>query len=163
MTTSSIGSTRNPYQTSATDGFNQLFQDFSGIGSALQTGNLTTAQTALASFQSDLQSASGNNELSNLFNNNPTLNNDLTTLQNALTSNNASSAKTAFKTLLQDVQSAMKTQVAQRRHHHHHGINNFGNNPEQTAATSIMTGSASGTTDATALLSSVGSLLNVQA
>lgn len=159
MTTSSIGSTTNVYQPATTDGFSQLFQDFTGIGGALQSGNLTAAQSALTSFQSDLQSSTASNPLSNLFNNNPTLNSDLTTLQTAMKSNDTTGAQSAFKSLLQDVQTAMKTQKGHRGHHHHRADNND-NNGQTPNPTATPLG---GTTDSTDILSSIGSTLNAQA
>ncbi len=86
MTVSNVGSTANAYQTQSPDGFNQLFKDFKGIGSAIQSGDLTTAASALTTFQSDLQSNTGKNPLSQLFSNNSTLGTDLTNLQTALKS-----------------------------------------------------------------------------
>jgi hypothetical protein len=161
MTTSCIGSATNAYQPPTTDGFNQLFQDFTGIGNALQTGDLNTAQSDLTSFQSDLQSTTGKNPLSKLFNNNPTLSNDLTTLQNALKSNDTTGAQNAFKSLMQDMQSAMKTQKGHRGHHHHHRVDNDGNNGGTTSSpTSSSTG---GTADTTSVASAIGGTLNAQA
>jgi hypothetical protein len=122
MTVSSVSSTTNQYQNTVQDGFSQAFQDFKGIGTAIQSGDLTTAENALTAFQQDLQNSSQTsqkNPLSQLFSNNSTLNNDLSALQTALKSNDAAGAQTAFKTLAQDMQSTMKTQKA---HHHHHHV-----------------------------------------
>jgi hypothetical protein len=152
MNVSSVSSATNPYQASSTDGFNQLFSDFKGIGSSIQSGNLTSAQTALTSFENDLQSSTGTNPLTKLFSNNSTLSTDLTNLQNALKSNDPSGAQSAFKTLTQDMQTAMKTQGTKRHHHHHHADND---------ASSSSTSSNS--TNSTASSSSTGIGLNVQA
>jgi len=110
MTVSNISSTANACQNSATDGFGQLFKDFKGIGSAIQSGDLSSAQSALTTFQSDLQSNTGKNPLSQLFSNNDSLNKDLAALQTAVQSNDPAAAKDALKTLMQDMKSAMKTQ-----------------------------------------------------
>jgi hypothetical protein len=145
MTVSSIGSVTNPYQTPSTDGFIHLFNDFKGIGGAIQSGDLTTAQSALTTFQNDLQSNTGKNPLSQLFSNNSTLGNDLTALQSALKSNDPTAAQNAFKTLIQDMQSAMKTQRAHRHHHHRAEAENDGDaddggqNSTSTATTSAAT------------------------
>jgi type VI protein secretion system component VasK len=152
MTVSSVGSNTSAYQTSSTNSFGQLFNDFKGIGSDIQSGDLSSAQSALTAFQSDLQSSNGKNPISQLFSNNSTLGNDLTALQTALQSNDPTAAQNAFKTLTQDMQSAMKTQGAHRHHHHHH------------AQSSSDTTTSSGTgTDSTTGSASTGSTLNVQA
>jgi hypothetical protein len=54
---SSVTSTGNPYQTTTQNGYAQIVQDFNDIGSALQSGNLSSAQKAYASLHKDLQSA----------------------------------------------------------------------------------------------------------
>jgi hypothetical protein len=56
--------------------------------------------------------------LSQLFANNSSLGQDLTAIETALKSEDATGAKDAFKTLMQDLRAAMKTE---RSHHHHHG------------------------------------------
>jgi type VI protein secretion system component VasK len=155
MTVSSIGSTTNAYQVTSANSFNQLFNDFKSIGSDIQSGDLTSAQSALAAFQNDLQNNTGQNPLSQLFSNNSTLNNDLQNLQTALQSNDPTSAQTAFKTLIQDMQGAMQTSGA-HRHHHHHRVNNDGRNSNSS------TTSTDNATDSTSSLLT-GSTLNVQA
>jgi len=152
MTVSSVGSNTSAYQTSSTNSFGQLFNDFKSIGSDIQSGDLTSAQSALTTFQRDLQNSNGQNPLSKLFSNNSTLGNDLTALQTALQSNDPAAAQNAFKTLTQDMQTAMKTQGAHRHHHHHHA-----------QSSSAATTSSSSDTDSTTGSSSTGSTLNVQA
>ena len=156
MTISSIGSTTNAQQTSAANSFNQSFNDFKNIGSAIQSGNLTTAQSALTAFQSDLQSNSGQNPLSRLFNNSSKFSDDLTSLQTALKSNDSASAQNAFKTLVKDMQGAMKTQ-APHGHRHHHRVDSDGDNDGSTAT------AATSATDSTTGSTSAGSTLDVQA
>jgi len=156
MTISSINSTTNAYQISAQNTFNQSFNDFKSIGSAVQSGNLTSAQSALTAFQNDLQSNSGQNPLSQLFSNNSKLSNDLTTLQTALKSNDTSGAQSAFKTLASDMQSAMKTQ-APHGHRHHHRVDAESDNDASTAT------SSTSPADSTAESTSTGSTLDVQA
>src|SRR5882672_7754687 len=132
MTVSNVCSTANASQTSATDGFGQLFKDFKGIGSAIQSGDLSSAQSALTTFQSDLQSNTGKNPLSQLFSNNDSLNKDLAALQTAVQSNDPAAAKDALKTLMQDMKSAMKTQRAHHHRHHHH-TDNDGDSDDQNS------------------------------
>ena len=119
MTVSNISSAANTQPTPANDGFNQLFTDFKGIGSAIQSGDLTSAQTALTSFQTDLQNNPGKNPLSQLFKKNSRLGDDLTALQTALKSNDPASAQNAFQTLIQDMKSAMRAHRSHGHHHHH--------------------------------------------
>jgi len=152
MTISSIGSTTTAQQTSAVNSFNQSFNDFKNIGSAIQSGNLTSAQSALTAFESDLQSNSGQNPLSQLFNNNSKLSDDLTSLQTALKSNDSAGAQNAFKTLVDDTQGAMKTQPP-HGHRHHHRVDSDGSTP--ASSTSV--------TDSTTGSTSTGSTLDVQA
>jgi type VI protein secretion system component VasK len=151
MTVSSIGSTTNAYQASSTNAFGQLFSDFKSIGSDIQSGDLTSAQSALTTFQTDLQNSNGQNPLSKLFSNNSTLGNDLSALQTALQSNDPAAAQNAFKTLTQDMQTSMKSQGT-HRHHHHHG-------QSSSASTALL----DSTTDSTSGSSSTGSTLDVQA
>src|ERR1017187_2377125 len=55
---SAISSNTDPYRIADQQNLGQIGQDFKAIGSALQSGNLSTAQTALTTFQQDLQAAS---------------------------------------------------------------------------------------------------------
>jgi len=151
MTISNVGSTTPAYQAASTNSFSQLFNDFKSIGSDIQSGELSSAQSALTTFQSDLQSSNGKDPMSRLFSNNSTLGNDLTALQTALKSNDPTAAQNAFKTLTQDMQSALKTQGAHRHHHHH----------AQSASTPAI--SPDSGTDPTTGSSGTGSTLNVQA
>ncbi len=162
MTISSIGSTTNPYQNFSANGFSQLFNDFKGIASNIQSGDLTSAQSALTAFEQDLQSNNGQNPLSQLFGNNSTLSNDLQNLQTALQSNNSSSAQNAFQTLIQDMQGAMKTQGI-RHHHHHHRVDNDGDNDDQGFGSASTTSGTGTDSDSATASATVGSTLNVQA
>ncbi|HUA38852.1 MAG TPA: hypothetical protein VMA35_10715 [Candidatus Sulfopaludibacter sp.] len=164
MTVSSVNSATNAYPTPSTDGFSQLFNDFKGIASDIQSGDLTGAQSALTTFETDLQSNNGQNPLSQLFSNNSTLSTDLQSLQTALQSNDPTAAQSAFKTLVQDMQSAIQTQRAQHHHgHHHHRVDNDGNSDGQTSG-SVMNSSGIDTDgNSTSGSTTPGSTLNVQA
>lgn len=140
----------------------QVFQDFQAISSAVQSGNMTTAQTALSSFLQDLQNGPQNNPLSQLFSNNSALGKDLQNLQTALQSNDSSSAQNAFRTLIQDMQKAMKTQGMHHRHHHfHHRVDNDGDHDDQGGGSA--SSSSGSVTDSITVSITVGSTLNVQA
>lgn len=130
MTVSNISSAANTQPTPANDGFNQLFTDFKGIGSAIQSGDLTSAQTALTSFQTDLQNNPGKNPLSQLFKKNSRLGDDLTALQTALKSNDPASAQNAFQTLIQDMKGAMRAHRSHGHHHHHHHVDHDGDSDD---------------------------------
>jgi len=156
MTISSIGSATSISQTSAANSFNQSFNDFKNIGSDIQSGNLTSAQSALTAFQGDLQSTNGKNPLSQLFSNNSKLGDDLTSLQTALKSNDAAGAQNAFKTLVKDMQGAMKTQTS-HGHHHHHRVDSDGDTDGTTSAASTSA------TDSNTGSASTGNTLDVQA
>jgi len=113
---SSVSSTTNLYQPTNQNGFGQFVQDFQAIGSALQSGDLSTAQSALATFQQDLQ---GNSQTSSIqpFGKNSQANSDYQNLVSALQSGNLSNAQQAFASLQTDLKSAHKG------HHHHHSSN----------------------------------------
>jgi hypothetical protein len=110
---SSVSGTPTPYQLSNQDYLTQFVQDFKGIGSALQAGDLSTAQSALATFQQDLQ---GNSQASanQPFGKNSQANNDFQSLTSALQAGDVKAAQTAFASLQTDLKAARKG------HHHHH-------------------------------------------
>jgi outer membrane protein assembly factor BamD (BamD/ComL family) len=137
---SSISSATNPYQTTNQNNIGQFVQDFKAIGSALQSGNLSTAQSALATFQ---QALPGNSQTSSSqpFGSNTQANTAYQSLTTALQSGNLSTAQQAFASLQTDLKSA---QSAHKGHHHHHSS-------DVTAST------ASSTTPTTTTSSVVGS------
>lgn len=114
---SAVTSTTNPYETTNQSTLGKMVQDFGAIGSALSSGDLSTAQSALATFQQDLQ---GNSQTSSSqpFGNNSQANSDYQNLVSALNSGNVSSAQKAFASLQNDLTSSSKTH---HHHHHHHG------------------------------------------
>lgn len=156
MSISSVGATTNPYQDSSTNGFKQLFSDFKSMAGDIQSGDMTDARTALTAFEKDLQSNGGQNPLSQLFSNNRTLNKDLNALQTALQSNSSTSAQSAFRLLIHDMQGVMQIQGAQHGHHHL-GVDNDGDGNGQVSGL-IPTASGVALDSATP-----GSALNVQA
>jgi hypothetical protein len=161
MTISSVPLTSNQNPATVQNGFSQAFQDFKGIGTDIQSGDLTSAQSALNSFQHDLQNSSQTsqkNPLSQLFSGNSTLNKDLTTLQLALNSNDAAGAQSAFKALAKDMQSAMKTQ---RGHHHSHVKKASDSNGAQSSNSTTL--STTGVTASTKNTSVLDNTLDVQA
>ena len=106
---SGISSAMNPYLTNAIQtSLGQTLKDYQAIGSALQSGNLATAKTALTAFQHDfpaaLQSAS-----SQPFGKNSQANLDYQNLTSALNSGNLTAAQKAFTSLQADLKGALSS------------------------------------------------------
>src|SRR3954470_7789843 len=91
--------------------FTQRKQDLASLASALGSGDVASAQTALSAFQQDLQNLPSQAQ-------DPAtqsaLASDLKLLQSDLNSNNVSDARNVFNNLLQDLQSV-------QHGHRHHG------------------------------------------
>jgi hypothetical protein len=152
MTTSNISATTSPYyQASDPSSFKQRSQDFKALANALQSGDLSSAQSAFAAFQKDLPSSSQANS-SQPFGQNSQANTDFQTLQNSLASGDISGAQSAFTALKKDLKSAGGVQGS-HHHHHHHGSN--------AAATNSASSTSANTTGSDS--SAVNSLLNIQA
>lgn len=118
--------------------------DFQSLASALQSGDLTTAQQALAQLQKDSP------RLAQAMNSTTTSDNprvtDLKSLASALQSGDIAGAQQAMVKLQQDAQGAQKG----GHHHHHHGA---GAPPAATPASTDNDGSSS----------TVGSLISATA
>lgn len=110
---SSVSSTTNPYQPTAQNSMSQVLQDFNAVGSALQSGNVSTAQSALAAFQQDLQSNS-QTSANQPFGKNTQANTNYQSLTTALQSGDLSAAQKAFASIQTDLKASHKG-------HHHHG------------------------------------------
>ncbi|MCE0482884.1 MAG: hypothetical protein LV479_01445 [Methylacidiphilales bacterium] len=135
-TISSISSATNLYQTSTQNGASSVFQDLKSLGTALQSGDLSGAQSALATFQQDLQGTSQGNSstsTSQPFGTNNKANADFQTLSNALQSGNLSTAQQAFSSLQADLKSGHKG--------HHHHASSATSGPSSTESTSTDTSS----------------------
>jgi hypothetical protein len=99
----------------------QRYQDFIEIQSALQTGNISSAQSAFAAFEQEVQKIGQTGGSSNLFAPGSQLTKDLQNLGSALKSADLGSAQQAFATLKQDIQAtgqSSSTQPAVNGHHH---------------------------------------------
>ena len=120
-TISGVGSTTNPYPITNQGGFDQIVDDFNSIGAALQSGDISSAQTALMAFQQELQ----NNPLTSAnqsFGDNNQANTDYQSLVGALQRGNLSNAQMAFANLQSDLQSVQTpTNTGHGNHHHHSG------------------------------------------
>ncbi|MCL5021485.1 MAG: hypothetical protein M1339_07505 [Bacteroidetes bacterium] len=76
----------------------QQMKDFKSLASALQSGDATSAQSALSSFLQDIQN---NSSSSNPFTANSSVSTDLQNVQSALQSGSVSTAQSAFSSLMQ--------------------------------------------------------------
>jgi hypothetical protein len=138
-----VTSATNAYQTTNQSVLGKIVQDFGAIGTALKSGDLSTAQSALATFQQALE---GNSQASasQPFGSNSQANSDYQSLVSALQSGNLSSAQKAFASLQTDLTSSHKA-----HHHHHHGssgtsttaqiINNLNTTQPTTTTTNTAT------------------------
>lgn len=95
--------------------------DFSSLGQAFQSGDLSSAQSAYASLESDLTGSGGTNSP---LTTNSQLSKDLTAVSSALQSGNLSTAQNAFATLQSDLQGVLQAGhqnggPGRGRHHGH--------------------------------------------
>jgi hypothetical protein len=141
MNISSISNqTTAQYQPSLEGPFKQRFQDFRALQSALQSGNLSDAQSAFAAFQNDIQNGSKDpGTLGNGTQQAQTAK-DLQALGDALKSGDVAAAQKAFATVKQDMQ-AMRGQ----HHHGHHKAASDGDAKTVTATTAATTASTNST------------------
>jgi len=154
---SSVNSTANPTPPANQANFAQVVKNFQAIGSALQSGNLSSAQSALAAFQKALPAnsqANAQTATDQPFGKNTQANTAYQNLTSALQSGNLSTAQQAFASLQNDLKSAAPTgsaQSAHRGHHPHRSSSATGSTASTTAsATSATTSSTGEASDATA-------------
>jgi hypothetical protein len=116
---SSVGTGYQAYQSSWQSNRQKGQQDFQALATALNSNDLSGAQTAFAALQKDVPglSSNGNPQGTQAANTNNPLTSDFQNLSQALSSGDLSSAQSAFAKLQQDLQTA----VGGHRHHHHHG------------------------------------------
>lgn len=93
-------------QTHRQNPFQEVRQDFQQLASALQSGNLSDAQSAYSSIQQVLQSAQGSSGAASGSNGTNTIQNDFSALGQALQSGDLTQAQSAFAQLQSDAQSA---------------------------------------------------------
>lgn len=98
-------------------GVGQLVQDFKAIGGALQAGDLPNAQSALATFQQELQKAS-QTSATQPFGKNLQANTDFQSLTSDLRTGDLAGAQQAFSSLQNDLKSAQSAPAAQPVHPH---------------------------------------------
>jgi hypothetical protein len=147
---SSVSPAIDPYQATNLNAFVQFVNNFNAIGNALQSGDLSEAQGALATFQQDLPgNASSQGSTSQPFGNNAKANTDFQSLAAALQSGDLTGAQKAYASLQDDLQ---QTSTRKSHCHHHH--------PSSNAATTTPPAS---TQDASESSRSGDALLNITA
>lgn len=116
ITASSLFSVINTLQgAQSTNKTASMQQEFQQLGQALQSGNLTQAQSDFSLLSQTV---------SNPAQTNSTLSQAFSALGSALQSGNLNAAQQAYKAIQQDVQQS--TTQASQRHHHHHGPSSGG-------------------------------------
>jgi len=145
----SVSSTTNPYpvQPFSKNGIQQVGNNLLAIGNALQSDQLSDAQTALATFQQSV-TANLHSTATQLFSANNQANSAYQTLVSDINSGNSSGAQQAYSNLLAALQKAPTNQAPQsahhgHHHHHHHGSGSSTASVSSTSSTST-TGSSGG-------------------
>ena len=98
----------NQSSSSAPSGAKQFAKDLTALETALESGNLTDAQTAFAAFAKDVKSSDKGNPFNSSNDSSDTLANDLKAVETALKTGDISSAQQAFATLKTDMEAARK-------------------------------------------------------
>jgi Skp family chaperone for outer membrane proteins len=123
----------------------QVQQDYTQLANALQSGNLTGAQTAFTALQQALGTQTNTSSNTNSTTSQDPILNDFNALGQAFSSGNLSQAQSAFAQLQSDVQTAQQSTASQAQsltqalktavegHHHHHG--HHGGGGESATAT----------------------------
>jgi hypothetical protein len=125
--------------------YQQSQNTFQQLTQALQSGNLTAAQSAFSALTQKAPPPAANANTSTPSSSNP-MAADFQALGQALQSGNLTGAQAAFTKLQSDAQAAQGAQST-HKHHHHHG------NDDSSSTTGSASTSSSG--------SVIGSLLNV--
>lgn len=134
MNVSSVNSATNSYWNNLLQiKYNQQVQDFRGLSSAVQSGDMSTAQTALAAVEKDIQNDPNSPLAAALSDPNSQASKDFQALQTAVQSNDATGAQSAFAAFKQDLSSI--------HHHHHHRKDGSSTNTANTNAASSSTDS----------------------
>lgn len=148
MSVSAVNAAQNSYWNTIQSKYNQPAQDFQNLASDIQSGDLTSAQTALAAFQKDIQNNPQSPLATALSDPTSQVSKDFQALQTALQSNDTSAAQTAFAAVKQDLKTL--------HHHHHHKA------ADDTDGTQSTTDTTSASSDS-AINSAVGVFLDEQA
>ena len=133
MDVTSVSSATNPYPTKINTSFKASLDDFSSMADAINNGDLAGAQSAYASFKTNLQNAKG---LSSVVNSNSQIGKDFQALDSAFQSGDMATIQSTFQTLQKDL-GQLGNQVQGHKHHpHHHHQENQVNDAANTSAAS---------------------------
>jgi hypothetical protein len=121
MTINGVSSSSGLFPISSSSSLNISSQNYKKLEQAISDGNLTEAQSALASIQGAMQKAGANGAQTD-----SKTAQAVQSLQTALQSGDTTAAQKAMADLKQDLQS-----VKGKHHHHHHkgGVNPTGADP----------------------------------
>jgi hypothetical protein len=159
MSISGIPSPSNSYFTSPTNGGNSFRADFSQLADALNSGDLSGAQSAFSALQqlqpgrfgaASSSGTTGTNGQNATGASNP-ISTDIATLSKALQSGDLSAAQTAFQKLQQDMS------AAHQGHHHHHHKRAGGVDSTSNSGTSAPLSTTQGPTPIDVSIDSLGS------
>jgi hypothetical protein len=152
MSVQGVSSSTNPYLPNVQSNTATMSSNFKSLFTAIQSGDLKSAQNSYSQIQSLLQNTQSS-QTATAAQPSPQqsqLNADFTALGSALQSGDINGAQNALKKLGEDLQSTGKA----HHHHHHHG----GKPPSDATASSTGVSSTAATSGST---SSSGSNLNV--
>ena|SRR5271168_1733196 len=130
-------------------------EDFDTLQSALQSGNISGAQSAFAAFLQDVQKTAQTAGSASLFGPGTQASKDLQALGSALQSANLAGAQKAFATLQQDIQAAGQSPTNLPFAHHHPVT------PSEIANNGVASFKAAAQGSAAA--QSIGNILNLEA
>jgi len=123
-----LGSSSNQYQLSSSNLFQQ---DLQQLGQALQSGNLSSAQSEFATLQAAFsQPATTSSTTSNSSATSNPITQAFNQLGSDLQSGNLSAAQKDYSTVQQDLQNNLSTS---HFHHHHHSSGGGGNSNSQNS------------------------------
>ena len=105
---SGITSATHSYRPATQNNFGRLAQDFTAIGGALQSGNVSSAHNALVTFQKDLSGVSSA-AATQPFGKNSQANSDFQSLTTALQSGDLTGARQAYASLQTDLKGTGQT------------------------------------------------------
>jgi hypothetical protein len=156
-TTTATTPVQNPVQNPA----QEVRQDYAELAGALQSGDLTTAQSAFTALQQALQTQTGSSTASTVSSttasatSNDPIANDLSALGQALSSGNLTQAQSAFAQLKTDIRTAQQSAATGNQgftpwlragghgHHHHGGGGGYGSE-SSTSSSSTASNTNSG-------------------
>ena len=118
----------------------QQSQNFKALSSAIQSGDLSGAQSAFATLLQQIQSASQAHGGTSLFGQNSAIGKDFQAIGSALQSGDVSGAQSAMASFKQDLKAA-------RHHHHAQGVDSSTASSATTSGTGTASSSGSGMLD----------------